>query len=207
LIPLRSQNKVAEARRVFKDASQRKGLDWAEAIWERWVLFEYQFGTVEEVSKTLIAVKEFKKIEDARRKKAWEAHAQAQVATYAPSDRDTNGATQAAAAPVIAVPDSAEAPMDIDAESTVVGERSLKRKRSVDEDVELSPNPKKSKHGESADPVVQAEPHAREVFFFFFPVICWALSYLLLSVAKVGSEAEKPALKRSGKVIMSNDDV
>jgi murein L,D-transpeptidase YcbB/YkuD len=159
----RSQNKITEARRVFKDASQRKGLDWAEAIWERWVLFEYEFGTLEEVTKTLSVVKEFKRVEDARRKKAWEAHAQAQAAAYAANGTAANSTIQSSAAPAVVTTDTS---MDVDVQPKDVGERSLKRKRSVEEVVESSPTAKKSKYGESTAsfPAVNAVPAACEFF-------------------------------------------
>jgi hypothetical protein len=183
----RSQNNITEARRVFKDASQRKGLDWAEAVWERWILFEYQFGTLEEVAKTLSVVKEFKKIEDARRKKAWEAHAQAQAAAYV-----ANGpaAPSTATAVVATVPS-----MDVDAKSQGVEERPLKRKRSVEEAPELSPTPKKAKHRESAvpAPVVPPVQSAGKSLS-----IEWlrGQKLILFSVTNAEPEAEKPALKR-----------
>jgi hypothetical protein len=162
----RSQNKITEARRVFKDASQRKGLDWAEAIWERWVLFEYEFGTLEEVTKTLSVVKEFKKVEDARRKKAWEAHAQAQVAAYAANGMAANGTIQSSAPSAVPAAVTTDTSMDVDVQPKDVGERSLKRKRSVEEVVESSPTAKKSKYGESTAsfPAVQAVPAACKFF-------------------------------------------
>ena len=159
----RSQNQIIEARRVFKDASQRKGLDWAEAIWERWVLFEYQFGTLEEITKTLSVVKEFKKVEDARRKKAWEAHAQAQVAAYA-----ANGTLQPSAPSAVPAAVTADTSMEVDVQPKDVGERSLKRKRSVEEIVESSPTAKKSKYGESTAsfPALQSVPAACGFFSY-----------------------------------------
>ena len=160
----RSQNNIIEARRVFKDASQRKGLDWAEAIWERWVLFEYQFGTLGEITKTLGMVKEFKKVEDARRTKAWEAHVQAQVAASAANGTAANGTIQSAAPSAVAAVVTTDTSMDVDVQPKGVGERSLKRKRSIEEIVESSPTAKKSKYEESATsfPAVQVVPAARK---------------------------------------------
>jgi hypothetical protein len=70
---IRSEKNDIEARRVFKDASQRKGIDWPVAIWDRWITFEYQFGSLEDIEKATNAVKEFKRKEDERRFKHWQA--------------------------------------------------------------------------------------------------------------------------------------
>ena len=37
-----------KAHSVFSDLAY-KMLDWSEAIWEAWILFEHQHGTVEEL--------------------------------------------------------------------------------------------------------------------------------------------------------------
>lgn len=177
---LLSQNKIVEARRVFKDASQRKGLDPPEAVWDRWILFEYQFGTVEEVEKTLGVVKEFKKAEELRRKRAWEAYAREQAAAYASNGFTATTTTQVApaTATAVAATDGAEvAQMDVDAKADATTERTLKRKRSGDDVMDTSHTPKKSKHGDSATPAAVMQPKQPEP-------------------PKSEPETEKPALKR-----------
>jgi hypothetical protein len=191
----RSQNNITEARRVFKDASQRKGLDWAEAIWERWILFEYQFGTLEEIAKTLSMVKDFKKVEDARRKKAWEAHAQAQAATHAANGMASNGTIQSSAPSAVPAVVAPEISMDVDVQPKDAGERPLKRKRSIEEIVESSPTAKKSKYGESTAsfPAVKTVPAARKFFSLAKLLDTAFISFL---ATKTEPDSDKPALKR-----------
>lgn len=110
---------------------------------------------MEEVEKTLSVVKEFKRVEELRRKRAWEAHVQTQTAAYTFSAPVANGATQAVPpAPTAAIEPEhpTAAPMEVDKTATVVGERPLKRKRSVDEPMDTSHTPKKSRHGDGSAP-------------------------------------------------------
>lgn len=151
LIPARHEKNILEARRVFKDASQRKGIDWPEAIWDRWLLFEYQFGSIEDIEKATSAVKDFKRREDERRSKAWQAHAAAYSASVGTNGAATDTvAVESAQAPT--TDDATQPPvlcedgMDVDAMAVVSPERQLKRKRSEDEQIILSPSPKKAKH-------------------------------------------------------------
>lgn len=136
-----SANQIVEARRVFKDASQRKGLDWPEMIWERWVSFEYQFGSLEEIEHALSATKDFKRREDARRQKAWQAQAYAQIPVsqgHVPAsalvEHASNGMGSMA---------QANGHMEVDATHAAVIDRPLKRKRSEDEIVVDAHSPKK----------------------------------------------------------------
>lgn len=70
--PSCSQEKqISTARKVLKDLSQRKGIDWPEAIWERWISLEHLFGRNEDVQKCLAVIAVQKRIEEERRRKAW----------------------------------------------------------------------------------------------------------------------------------------
>lgn len=146
---------------MFKDASQRKGVDWPEVIWDRWISFEYQFGSLEDIGKTTNAVKEFKRKEDERRTKMWQAHAAAYSAA-GPTSATTTLAidqppTKSDQLQVVSQNGLTDDGMDIDVNEVVVPaapERQLKRKRSENEEIVGSPSPKKAKHDEAA--LVQA---------------------------------------------------
>ena len=48
----RRKDQYYEARNLFSDLAY-KNLDWPEAIWEAWVSFEHQHGSVEELEACL----------------------------------------------------------------------------------------------------------------------------------------------------------
>ena len=48
----RRKDEYDEARSVFSDLAY-KDLDWPEAIWEAWVSFEHQHGSIEELEACL----------------------------------------------------------------------------------------------------------------------------------------------------------
>jgi len=51
--------------------SQRKGIDWPEALWERWISLEHLFGRNEDVQKCLAVIAVQRRVEEERRRKAW----------------------------------------------------------------------------------------------------------------------------------------
>ncbi|PVF92511.1 hypothetical protein CPB86DRAFT_769315 [Serendipita vermifera] len=161
------ERKAIEARRVFKDASQRKGLDWPEAIWERWITFEYQFGSLDDIEKALGAVKEHKKAEDIRRIKAWEAHAKSQSYSIDPNLISAQPAAEASSNAIPTQRSNGTVGMEVDAAQSsgkaAGNETHLKRKRSSEENLNESPVQKKSKSQMVAPTVVQSEPVDQEM--------------------------------------------
>lgn len=57
------------ARTVFSDLVY-KNLDWPEAIWESWIAFEHQYGSVEELEACLDKVEKAQAQINMRRAKA-----------------------------------------------------------------------------------------------------------------------------------------
>ena len=121
------ESQISTARKVLKELSQRKGIDWPEAIWERWISLEHLFGRNEDVQKCLAVITVQKRIEEERRRKAWAtagypyAHQQAEetaVQTY----------TQEA--------------MEVDILPPAAGDGGSKRKRE-EEDVGVKDSPSK----------------------------------------------------------------
>ena len=66
---LRRQKHYHEARTVFSDLVY-KNLDWPEAIWEGWIAFEHQYGSVEELETCLDKVEKAQAHVNLRRAKA-----------------------------------------------------------------------------------------------------------------------------------------
>ncbi|KAG9056261.1 Splicing factor [Serendipita sp. 407] len=163
-----AENKVVEARRVFKDASQRKGLDWPEAIWEKWLTFEYQFGSLDDIDRAIAATKEFKVKEEARRKKAWEdSYANAQV----PSFLATNAANAVTQLPgpdtgSLSQVEDVDDNMQVTPSEPVSHDRPAKRKRSDEGAPEDSPVAKKTRVNEPPSspppPVFEAKQAEKE---------------------------------------------
>ncbi|KAG8755812.1 Splicing factor [Serendipita sp. 396] len=165
---LTAENKAVEARRVFKDASQRKGLDWPEAIWEKWLTFEYQFGSLDDIDRAIAATKEFKVKEEARRKKAWEdSYANAQV----PSFLATNAANAVTQLPgpdtgSLSQVEDVDDNMQVTPSEPVSHDRPAKRKRSDEGAPEDSPVAKKTRANEPPSspppPVFEAKQAEKE---------------------------------------------
>lgn len=65
----RRQKQYHEARTVFSDLVY-KNLDWPEAIWEGWIAFEHQHGSVEELEACLDKVERAQTQVNMRRAKA-----------------------------------------------------------------------------------------------------------------------------------------
>ena len=49
----RKSQAIEDARKVFSEQSLQKEMDWPEAIWEAWVLFEHSHGSVEQLENCL----------------------------------------------------------------------------------------------------------------------------------------------------------
>ena len=103
--------------------------------------FEQQFGSLEEIEHALSATKDFKRREDARRQKAWEAQTYAQAAisraqatAIIPVEPSSNGVTSAT---------QSNDTMDVDPTHATINDRPLKRKRSENEIVVDAHSPKK----------------------------------------------------------------
>ena len=71
-LPSRRKNgNFNEARKVFSDVHV-KNLDWPEAIWESWILFEHLHGSVEQVDACLDKVEKAQYQVNVRRAKVGE---------------------------------------------------------------------------------------------------------------------------------------
>lgn len=81
------EKQISTARKVLKDLSQRKGIDWPEAIWERWISLEHLFGRNEDAQKCLAVIAVQKRIEEERRRKAWATAGYQYV--YQPAEQTT----------------------------------------------------------------------------------------------------------------------
>jgi len=44
ILALQLCSEEKQISKVLKDLSQRKGIDWPRAIWDRWISLEYFFG-------------------------------------------------------------------------------------------------------------------------------------------------------------------
>lgn len=77
----RRQKQLHEARTVFSDLVY-KNLDWPEAIWEGWIAFEHQHGSVEELEACLDKVERAQTQVNMRRAKASKESSFIVVCTY-----------------------------------------------------------------------------------------------------------------------------
>jgi hypothetical protein len=117
----------------------------------------------------LSAVKDYKKAEDIRRIKAWEAHAKSQSIAYSidPNLTPAQPATEVATSTVQVQQSNGTAGMDVDATQSSGkasgNEPHLKRKRSPEENLNESPAPKKSKNQVVTSNVVPEEPVDQEM--------------------------------------------
>lgn len=68
---VQQRKKISDACKDLKDLSQRKGIDWPEAIWERWISLEHLFGRNDDVQKCLAVIAVQRRVEEERRRKAW----------------------------------------------------------------------------------------------------------------------------------------
>jgi hypothetical protein len=107
--------------------SQRKGIDWPEAIWDRWISLEHLFGRNDDVQKCLAVIAVQRRVEEERRKKAWA------TAGY-PYAYQQAGET--------AVQAHTQEKMEVDALASAEGNGGAKRKRE-EEDVGVKDSPSK----------------------------------------------------------------
>jgi hypothetical protein len=117
----------------------------------------------------LSAVKDYKKAEDIRRIKAWEAHAKSQSIAYSidPHLMPAQPATEVATSAVQVQQSNGTPGMDVDATQSSGkasgNEPHLKRKRSPEENLNESPAPKKSKNQMTVSNAVPDEPVDQEM--------------------------------------------
>lgn len=132
---------ISSARKVLKELSQRKGIDWPEAIWERWVSLEHLFGRNDDVQKCLAVIAVQRRIEEERRRKAWA----------------TTGYSNAyQKAEETAVQTRTQEAMEVDVLASAVGSGGAKRKRE-EEDVDANGSPPKRVK------IVEEVPHPQPV--------------------------------------------
>jgi len=65
------QKQTINRPRVPKELSQRKGINWPEAIWDRWNPLDHLFGKNDDVHKCLAVIAVQRQIEEKMRREAW----------------------------------------------------------------------------------------------------------------------------------------
>ena len=136
----RKEKQISNARKILKDLSQRKGIDWPEAIWDRWVSLEHLFGRNDDVQKCLAVIAIQRRVEEERRRKAW-ATASYQYAHHQAEETAVQTHTQEA--------------MEVDLLAPAAGNGGVKRKRE-EEDVGMKDSP--SKRAKTAEEPVYPPP-------------------------------------------------
>jgi hypothetical protein len=121
------EKQISSARKVLKDVSQRKGIDWPEAIWERWISLEHLFGKNEDVQKCLAVIAVQRRVEEERRRKAWA------TAGYPYAYQQ---------AEATAIQTQTQEAMKVDVLTPATGNGGVKRKRE-EEDVGVKDSPSK----------------------------------------------------------------
>jgi len=65
------KKRTSGARKVLRDLSQRKRIDWSKMVWDRWISLQHLFGRNDDVQNCLAVVAMQRRIEEERWRKAW----------------------------------------------------------------------------------------------------------------------------------------
>jgi hypothetical protein len=135
------EKKISIAREVLKGLTQRKGIDWPDPIWERWISLEHLFGRNEDVQGCLdiiakrrqIEEEKRKKIEEERRRQIEDERREAWSSGYQCAYQQVEENTVQA---------HTQGAMEVDALTPAVGNRGVKRKRE-EENIGVKDSPSK----------------------------------------------------------------
>ncbi|KZP31530.1 hypothetical protein FIBSPDRAFT_776202 [Athelia psychrophila] len=153
--------KQKTARAIFSDIAMKQ-LDWPEAVWDAWIAFEHQHGTVEQLEACLDKVEKAQYSVNMHRAKEAE-HAQYQTMQVAAENQASN-------LPVAEVPIPTAAPssaMEVDTEKPAQSE--TRGKRKADDELTLSADNSKKPRVEQKPPPLKRDRENSTVFVADLP--------------------------------------